>query len=86
MEYFRAATPEAELDAMHIGSRPARRERQDALQALRAIPWQFAWMQTRLLLPSWLGIEDALDASDDDREHLPRDVSRRGRSSARPSN
>ena len=26
LEYFRAATPEAELDAMHIGSRPARRE------------------------------------------------------------
>ena len=44
-----------------------RRERQDALQALRAIPWQFAWMQTRLLLPSWLGIEDA-HRSDDDRD------------------
>jgi len=62
--YFRAATPEAELDAMHIGSRPARRDRQDALQALRAIPWQFAWMQTRLLLPSWLGIEEALGEED----------------------
>jgi phosphoenolpyruvate carboxylase len=60
LPYFRAATPEAELDAMHIGSRPARRQSQDALQSLRAIPWQFAWMQTRLLLPSWLGIEEAL--------------------------
>ena len=38
IEYFRTATPEAELDAMHIGSRPARRQQQDALQALRAIP------------------------------------------------
>jgi phosphoenolpyruvate carboxylase len=66
IEYFNTATPVAELDAMHIGSRPARREKQAALQALRAIPWQFAWMQTRLLLPSWLGVEEAL--SDDDRE------------------
>jgi phosphoenolpyruvate carboxylase len=68
MEYFREATPEAELDAINIGSRPARRGQQDALKALRAIPWQFAWMQTRLLLPSWLGVEDALELSDDDRE------------------
>ena len=66
LEYFRAATPEAELDAMHIGSRPARRERQDALQSLRAIPWQFAWMQTRLMLPSWLGIEEAIRDADRD--------------------
>jgi phosphoenolpyruvate carboxylase len=65
MDYFRTATPESELDAMHIGSRPgARKDRRDALQALRAIPWQFAWMQTRLLLPSWLGIEEAFDEDD----------------------
>jgi phosphoenolpyruvate carboxylase len=56
--YFRAATPEAELDALHIGSRPARRAAADDLGSLRAIPWQFAWMQTRLLLPSWLGAEE----------------------------
>ena len=28
---------------------------------MRAIPWQFAWTQTRLMLGAWLGIEDALD-------------------------
>jgi phosphoenolpyruvate carboxylase len=66
LEYFRAATPEAELDAMHIGSRPGSREKKGALQALRAIPWQFAWMQTRLMLPSWLGIEEAVRESDRD--------------------
>jgi phosphoenolpyruvate carboxylase len=66
IEYFRTATPESELDAMHIGSRPARRQQQDALQSLRAIPWQFAWMQTRLLLPSWLGIEEAIGPDDRD--------------------
>jgi phosphoenolpyruvate carboxylase len=65
IDYFQAATPVAELDALHIGSRPARRDQQAALQSLRAIPWQFAWTQTRLLLASWLGIEEAV--SDDDR-------------------
>jgi phosphoenolpyruvate carboxylase len=66
--YFACATPEGELDAMHIGSRPARRGGSGELQALRAIPWQFAWTQTRLLLPTWLGVEevggDALSAED----------------------
>ena len=56
--YFSTATPEGELDAMHIGSRPARRTNDGGLQTLRAIPWQFAWTQTRLLLASWLGVEE----------------------------
>lgn len=57
LRYFRTATPVAELDAMHIGSRPARRQGGDGVGSLRAIPWQFAWTQTRLLLASWLGAE-----------------------------
>ncbi|HEX7019748.1 MAG TPA: phosphoenolpyruvate carboxylase [Gemmatimonadaceae bacterium] len=58
LEYFREATPERELDLTNIGSRPARRgEKGDGPLSLRAIPWQFAWTQTRLLLASWLGVE-----------------------------
>ncbi|MCY1417684.1 Phosphoenolpyruvate carboxylase [compost metagenome] len=30
------------------------------MESLRAIPWIFAWTQTRLMLPAWLGWEDAL--------------------------
>ncbi|MGH9371356.1 MAG: phosphoenolpyruvate carboxylase, partial [Vicinamibacterales bacterium] len=69
LPYFSSATPEAELDALHIGSRPARRTADGGLQTLRAIPWQFAWTQTRLLLASWLGVEEMLgDAlTDEDR-------------------
>ena len=68
MRYFQAVTPEAELDSLHIASRPARRVG-DALAGLRAIPWQFAWTQTRLLLASWLGAEclDGDSLSPDDR-------------------
>jgi phosphoenolpyruvate carboxylase len=60
VEYFRAATPEVELAVLPIGSRPARRVTGGGVDSLRAIPWVFAWTQTRLLLPSWLGSGDAL--------------------------
>jgi phosphoenolpyruvate carboxylase len=61
LEYFQASTPQAELARVNIGSRPARRNPGGGLGALRAIPWQFAWTQTRLLLASWLGIDAALE-------------------------
>jgi phosphoenolpyruvate carboxylase len=63
LDYFAEATPEAELSAMNIGSRPARRSPEAGVTSLRAIPWQFAWTQTRLLLGAWLGIEAALEGA-----------------------
>jgi phosphoenolpyruvate carboxylase len=61
VEYFRAATPEREIGGLNIGSRPARRGGDAGVSALRAIPWQFAWTQTRLMLGAWLGVEEALE-------------------------
>ncbi len=61
LEYFHASTALDELAEVNIGSRPARRQSGTALEGLRAIPWQFAWTQTRLLLASWLGLEDAFE-------------------------
>jgi phosphoenolpyruvate carboxylase len=64
VDYFRAATPEVELGELNIGSRPARRKGgKGGVESLRAIPWQFAWSQTRLLLPSWLGVDGAIRAA-----------------------
>jgi phosphoenolpyruvate carboxylase len=54
--YFRRVTPEPELQQLQMGSRPARRAADGGLESLRAIPWVFAWMQTRVLLPGWLGV------------------------------
>ncbi len=65
VEYFRAATPEIELATVPIGSRPVRRTADSGVDSLRAIPWVFAWTQTRLLLPSWLGTGEALSAAID---------------------
>jgi phosphoenolpyruvate carboxylase len=61
LDYFHTSTPEAEIGGLNIGSRPARRSAGSSVAGLRAIPWQFAWTQTRLMLGAWLGIEDALD-------------------------
>jgi phosphoenolpyruvate carboxylase len=69
VDYFRAATPVSDFDALYIGSRPSRRGGSDRFAALRAIPWQFGWMQTRLLAGSWLGVEElgGSDLDDADR-------------------
>jgi phosphoenolpyruvate carboxylase len=60
IDYFRAATPQPEIEKLRIGSRPARRTTAVGLEGLRAIPWVLAWTQTRLMLPAWLGVGAAL--------------------------
>jgi phosphoenolpyruvate carboxylase len=59
-EYFRAATPLDVIERMHIGSRPATRAGAAGVQALRAIPWVFAWTQSRHMLPGWYGFGSGL--------------------------
>lgn len=60
--YFRSATPELELASLNIGSRPAKRKASGGVESLRAIPWIFAWTQTRLNLPTWLGVGEAIQS------------------------
>ncbi|KEF31054.1 Phosphoenolpyruvate carboxylase [Marinobacter nitratireducens] len=59
--YFRQVTPEQALGKLALGSRPARRKATGGVESLRAIPWIFAWTQMRLMLPSWLGSDVALE-------------------------
>jgi len=47
IDFFSTATPVNELGRMNIGSRPAKRRAAGSIDALRAIPWIFAWTQTR---------------------------------------
>lgn len=63
--YFRAVTPERELGLLPIGSRPARRRAGGGVASLRAIPWVFAWTQTRWMLPAWYGVGEALQWAHD---------------------
>lgn len=60
LHYFHQATPIDHVDMLNIGSRPARRKTTAAISDLRAIPWVFAWTQSRVNLPSWYGVGSAL--------------------------
>lgn len=58
--FFTEATPIGELSQLNIGSRPPRRTASDKISDLRAIPWVFSWMQSRIVLPGWYGLGRAL--------------------------
>lgn len=58
--YFYAATPINAIGQLNIGSRPARRKAGDSLTDLRAIPWGFAWAQSRVNLPGWFPLGAAV--------------------------
>ncbi len=55
VRYFAQATPIDEITKMQIGSRPSKRVETERIEDLRAIPWTFGWMQSRHVLPGWLG-------------------------------
>jgi phosphoenolpyruvate carboxylase len=75
LEFFQEGTPLRSIMRLRIASRPAKRMDEapghdgggvarasmpDALQDLRAIPWVFAWTQSRFGVPGWYGIGEAL--------------------------
>ncbi len=62
-DYFRLATPIDLIERMRIGSRPASRRSGKGVDNLRAIPWVFAWTQSRLMLPGWFGLGSGLAAA-----------------------
>ena len=65
--FFRSFTPIDELALLEIGSRPVTRPEaagSGELEALRAIPWVFAWTQNRTVLPAWFGAGTAFESQD----------------------
>ncbi|WP_156857624.1 phosphoenolpyruvate carboxylase [Oceanobacillus sp. AG] len=74
LTYFNEATPLAELDALNIGSRPMSRKNSQQFEDLRAIPWVFAWTQSRHLLPAWYaagtGLQTFIDQDESNLEIL----------------
>ena len=61
--FYRQATPIQHISRLPIASRPASRARKlSSLEALRAIPWVFAWVQSRYVVPGWYGLGSGLQA------------------------
>ncbi|GAB3689137.1 phosphoenolpyruvate carboxylase [Nocardiopsis oceani] len=63
--WFSQVSPLEELGELRLGSRPSRRSAAKGLGDLRAIPWVFAWTQTRVNLPGWFGLGTGLAAVGD---------------------
>jgi phosphoenolpyruvate carboxylase len=61
-EFFQAVTPVDVIEHMQIGSRPLLRGAGSGVDTIRAVPWMFAWSQSRHMLPGWFGAGTGLAA------------------------
>ncbi len=61
--WYATVTPIEQISRLPIASRPVSRGNTGAVDftGLRAIPWVFAWTQTRYVVPGWYGIGAALE-------------------------
>ncbi|MBP1153631.1 MULTISPECIES: phosphoenolpyruvate carboxylase [unclassified Paenibacillus] len=62
LTFFKESTPLPEIGELNIGSRPSKRKNSDRFEDLRAIPWVFAWTQSRYLLPAWYASGSGLNS------------------------
>ena len=66
VSYFEQATPITVIEDLNLGSRPASRSGERAVEDLRAIPWVFSWTQTRCIIPGWYSLGAGLQANLDE--------------------
>ena len=62
LTFFKESTPLPEVGELNIGSRPSKRKNSDRFEDLRAIPWVFAWTQSRYLFPAWYAAGSGLQS------------------------
>jgi phosphoenolpyruvate carboxylase len=62
LTFWKQATPIEEISQLKLGSRPTYRRATHSVDDLRAIPWVFSWMQSRIVFPGWFGLGSALKA------------------------
>ena len=63
IDYFKEATPIHFIQQLNIGSRPSKRKDTQNIEDFRAIPWVFAWMQNRAIIPAWYGVGSGLESA-----------------------
>lgn len=71
-EFYTQATPIEPISLLPIASRPVYRPGKalSGIEGLRAIPWNFAWVQSRTLLVGWFGVGTAFEKFADTPENL----------------
>jgi len=67
-EWFTGVSPIGPIAGLPIASRPVSRAKGGVMtfDGLRAIPWQFSWIQMRVLAPSWYGLGTAFGELSED--------------------
>ena len=62
-DWYSSVTPVQHISQLRIASRPVSRATGSDLNldSIRAIPWNFAWTQTRFNAPGWFGIGEILN-------------------------
>ncbi len=70
--FYTQATPIEHISLLPIASRPVYRPGQalEGIAGLRAIPWNFAWVQSRATLVGWYGIGTGLEPFVEDEQRL----------------
>jgi len=65
LDFYLAASPIEYISKLSIASRPVMRpgKKLDSLDGLRAIPWNFAWVQSRYVVPGWYGLGTGLQTT-----------------------
>lgn len=65
LDFYVAASPIEYIAKLSIASRPVMRpgKKLDSLDGLRAIPWNFAWVQSRYVVPGWYGLGTGLESA-----------------------
>lgn len=60
-DFYTSVTPIRAVSRLPIASRPVMRpgKKYSGVEGMRAIPWNFAWVQSRYTLPGWYGIGTA---------------------------
>lgn len=71
-EFYTTVTPIRAVSRLPIASRPVMRpgKKYTGVEGMRAIPWNFAWVQSRYTLPGWYGIGSAYKALADESEEF----------------
>ncbi|MBX3095262.1 MAG: phosphoenolpyruvate carboxylase [Fimbriimonadaceae bacterium] len=62
--FYSQATPISFMSELSIASRPVMRpgKKSNSLDSLRAIPWNFSWVQSRYGVPGWYGLGTAFES------------------------
>jgi phosphoenolpyruvate carboxylase len=61
MAYFRQATPLDVIEQQRFGTAAEASDVLESSARARAVPWEFAWTQSRCLLPGWFGFGTGLN-------------------------